>query len=133
MVYGNGANSTVGSAVNTFLVVSGGVGFDNNESDAALLTPITGTLRNLRVGTAGVQGAGALTITVRTCSPAGAGTCTGSPTAITITIAGGSGADVYSDLTHTAAVTVGDEISINFVQASGSTSGRIKSVSMLLN
>ncbi len=68
---------------------------------------VAGTLRNFYVSTSGTQGAnGALVVTLA---------INGVDSAVTISIPGGTAAGLFSDVTHTAAVVVGDRLSLHLV------------------
>lgn len=115
-------------------VIPNAVAFQTGETSGQLIAPFTGTLRNLSVTTTATQGITSTVVVVRTCTPT-AGACTGSNSTLTVTIAAAATANVFSDTTHTPAVTQGDFVSIQFTQTAGaaSTTFGVWSATLLAN
>lgn len=94
--------------------------FGSVAGNSQILMPFTGHVKNLFVTTTATQpGTGSMVITLYTCTPS-AGTCTGSSTAVTITIAAGTTINQFSDTSHSFAVTAGDVVLVHIVNNSTS-------------
>jgi hypothetical protein len=103
---GNAGGGGVTSQATDFLT-SWSSALGSVEGNSQWVVPVTGHLLNLYVTTSATQTSnGSLVFTVNTCTPS-AGACTGSATTLTTTVAAGTTANIFTDTTHTPAVTAG--------------------------
>jgi hypothetical protein len=121
-VWGFTVNGQVTASTTTFgPAIGGSVGgsgvFSTTEGDRATPIPASCTARNLRVYTNGAQsGTGTLAVTLRTGALGSM-----ADTSVTLTIAAGAAANVFSDTTNSASLTGGQLVSLKFVQGTGAS------------
>jgi hypothetical protein len=105
--------ATVGATTTSYSTI-GRAGPTTPEAAVQAPLPRAGTVRNLRLVTAGAQPAsGALVVTVRK---------NGVATAVTLTVPINGAAGLYSDTTHSVAFAAGDLLSVEFANAASGVS-----------
>lgn len=120
IIGGSGNFGTVGAGLTRFVIpFNPGI-----QTGGSWTVPKTGILRNLYLTIETSQPAsGSLVVTLYKLS---------SPTAVTFTIAAGSGIGIYSDTTHSVAVTAGEYIQIQVVNNASGASAQVGGMSLEL-
>lgn len=113
---GHGEIGTVGAGANSFLAPYGSLYGTYNRARQSM--PVAGTLRNFYVSTFSAQpGGGSLVFTLYK---------NGVAAAITVTVAAGAAANIFSDTTNTVTVAAGDTIAVEAQNnAGGAASAQI--------
>lgn len=112
-------SAVVGISTTTYMIF--GVTSFGTETTRSGVIPHALTLSNLHVRTTTAQNAsGAIVITLRK---------NGVATALTITIAAGSAAGIFSDTTHSVTFAAGDTLSLEFANAATTNSANFTSIS----
>jgi len=127
-------NSTIGAASTSYAGMNGSPAFNGTEANRLFVIPVnvTGTIKGLTIAMSGAQsGTGSLVFTIRK-GTYSAGVLSMSDQTVTVTVAAGATAGVYTDNSNSFTVTGNDIVTIKVVNNASATSGTIAAVSVTL-
>lgn len=133
-VFSSTFNNTIAAGTTSYAGINGSPAFNGTESNRLSVIPVdcSGTIKGLTIALSSAQpGTGSLVFTMRKGTYSG-GVLSMSDQALTVTIAAGSAAGVYSDNSNSFTITGNDIVTIKVVNNASGTSGTIATVSCSL-